>query len=435
MNADVTAEDLWGRMSPASRSLCRRVAETAEGLGLPLYLVGGSVRDLLLGAGEFDLDFAVEGDGPALAREVARRLGGWVEGPSQFLTAAVVLPDGRRLDVATTRQETYPEPTKLPVVQRADVRADLRRRDFSVNALALSLTLSGVGELIDPCGGRADLAGRVIRVLHDRSFSDDPTRLIRAARFCTRLGFAMEPATRRLASEAAKEALLERVTGARVREEVAKLLGEPDPGAVLEWLARIGALQQVLPGLRPDQRLFVWLGRAGRGLAALRTGRPPLRRWPHLLGVLGLWGDAQALVARLDLDGEAAEIVSETARGASAGVPPEVGSHRGVPAVALDEALEGCSPARLLVCWLGSGPLGKRRLERYAHDLGPQTSDVNGHDLQRASVAPGPAVGVGLRAARRAKLSRGSGAEEQTQAALAAVDEWRRPVRRAGRRG
>ena len=438
MNADLTAADLWARMSPASRGLCLRVAETAEGLGQAAYLVGGSVRDLLLGARQIDLDFAVEGDAPELAREIGRRLGGSVEGPSRFMTAAIELPDGRRVDVARARQETYPEPTKLPVVEPADIQADLRRRDFSINALALRLTASGVGELVDPWGGRADLAAGVIRVLHDRSFSDDPTRLIRAARFCARLGFVLEPATRRLVGRAAHEALLGRVTGARVREEVVKLLGEPCPAAVVQWLAGIGAHRQAFPGLHTDRRLFVWLGQARVALAALgigRAGARPARRWPYLLGVLGLWGEAQALAARLDLDGEAADIVTEMTDAASAGVPPEIVCHRGAPTVALDEALEGCTLARLLAYWLRSGPEGKRRIERYVHDLRLQTADVNGHDLRRRGVPSGPAVGVGLRAARRAKLSGRGNTQEQIRAALAAVDEWRRPMRGAGRRG
>jgi tRNA nucleotidyltransferase (CCA-adding enzyme) len=435
MNADLAAEDLWARMSPASRSLCLQVAQTAERLGQAAYLVGGTVRDLLLGALEFDLDFAVEGDAPALAEELARRLGGSLGGPSQFMTAAIGLPDGRRLDVATARQETYPEPTKLPVVEPADIQADLRRRDFTVNALALSLTASGVGELTDPCGGRGDLAGRVVRVLHDRSFADDPTRLIRAARFCVRLGFALEPTTRRLASETAQQALLERVTGARVREEVVKLLGEPSPVAVVQWLAEIGVHQQILPGLRIDGRLSAWLGQAPVGLAALRLVGGGGRRWTYLLGVLGTWCEAHALTARLDLDGDAAEVVREMADAASAGVQPAVVCHGGVSAAALDEALEGCTAAQLLVFWLRCGPAGRRRLERYVRELRSQTADVDGHVLRRAGVPPGPAIRAALRAARRAKLHGCSDAEQQLRAALAAAEEWRRPTRRSGSRG
>jgi len=433
MKAELTAEDLWARMEPRARELCRQVAERAEARGEAAYLVGGSVRDLWLGAGQIDLDLAVEGD----AVELARELDGVVRAPSQFMTARVDLPDGRHLDLATARQETYPEPTKLPVVEPATISDDLRRRDFSINAIAWRLTTEGPGELVDPCGGRADLGARTIRILHDRSFVDDPTRIIRAARFSTRLGFALSRATASLVGVAAREGLLGRVTGARVRDEVIKLLGEPSPAAVVEWLAEFGVEQQVFPGLRLCREARAWLAWAPVAVAALGVGaraRPPERTWPYLLGALAAWGDAEAVARRLDLDGEAAAVALAMGQGAQQSLPPEVVCHGPIPDVRLEEALCGVAPAKLVAYWLRCGAEGRRRLEREVWVLRLQDADLDGHEVQARGVAKGPAIGVALRAARRAKLERQAGSPEQVEAALAAVDEWRRPSGRRRRR-
>ena len=431
MNAELTVAELWARMSPASRDLSCRAARVAEALGQPVFLVGGSVRDLLLGSDPTDLDLVTEGDAQALAEALALDLGGAARQPSQFLTALVELPDGRRVDVATARQETYPEPAKLPVVEPASIAADLRRRDFSINAMALRLGEARADELVDPHGGCADLAAGVVRVLHDLSFIDDPTRLIRAARFATRLGFVLEPHTRALVAEAARASVLDRVSGTRVRDEVVKLLGEPNPGAVLVCLADLGIERQVFPGLRLGGVLHRWLAEAPVALAALRcarVGEPAkcARTWPYLLAVLALRGDAPALVERLDLDGEAAGIVLSAHEAVGAPLPRILARHRSVSPVCLDRALSGADLARLLVYWLRSGPSGRRRTERYVASVQLGSADLDGHDLQAAGVSPGPAIGVGLQAARDAKLS-GLAFDEQLQAALSAVAAWRRP--------
>jgi len=425
----VTAEDLWARMTARMRGLCARIAEEAAALEQTAYLVGGSVRDLFLNARVVDLDVVVEGDAVALAGRLGSRLGGTVHGPSQFMTAAVDLPEGGRLDLATARQERYPEPTKLPVVAPATIADDLRRRDFAVNAIAVRLTPSGAGELVDPCGGRQDLAARLIRVLHDRSFIDDPTRIIRAVRYAERLGFALEAHTRALLGQALEAGGLEGVTGARVREEVVRLLAEPSPGATVRALVALGAAPAVFPGLRSQRRALEWLAQAPTALAALGVGEPAARSWPYLLGALVAHWDARAVVRRLELDGEASAIVGAIAEAAQGELPAEIAGRAGVADVHLDEALGGVAPAALVAYWLRAGGEGRRRLERYARWLRRQSADLDGHDLQEQGVAAGPALGVGLRAGRRAKLRGLDEPAEQLGAALAAVSEWRRPPR------
>ena len=179
------------RSSPPSP----RRASGVEGV----YLVGGTVRDILLGEQSFDVDIAVEGDAIALARRIARELGGRTREHEKFGTAVVVYGDGQRVDVVTARTEFYDAPAALPAVEHASIREDLYRRDFTVNAMAASLKAEDFGRLVDPFGGRRDLAAETVRVLHNLSFIEDPTRIFRAIRYENRYGFRMDEHTARLA--------------------------------------------------------------------------------------------------------------------------------------------------------------------------------------------------------------------------------------------
>src|SRR5262249_60908715 len=183
------------QLPPATLSVLRAASET--GADTEVYLVGGLVRDLLLArpATVGDLDLIVEGDHGDLARRLAARLGGRVREHPTFLTATVELPGRRRLDIATARRERYLRPGALPEVAAGSIREDLWRRDFSVNALAVRLRPEAWGELLDPTGGGEDLRRKEIRILHPLSFVEDPTRILRAGRFATRLDFRLEPAT------------------------------------------------------------------------------------------------------------------------------------------------------------------------------------------------------------------------------------------------
>jgi tRNA nucleotidyltransferase (CCA-adding enzyme) len=202
--------------------------------GEGVYLVGGAIRDLLLGRASFDVDLAVEGD----AIEFAHGLGGEVTAHGRFGTAVVRFPDGRQLDVVTCRRETYPAPAALPDVEAGTIEDDLARRDFTVNAMAASLG-EDFGRILDPHGGRADLEAKVIRILHPASFTDDPTRILRAVRYETRLGFRMDPNTERLARAGMTGVAL--LTPARFREEIVALLSEEQIAHTLERLADFAA--------------------------------------------------------------------------------------------------------------------------------------------------------------------------------------------------
>ena len=231
------------------RELLAHVRRMAEDKRLPVYLAGGFVRDLLLGLAPDDFDFVVEGDAPALARALARELGGEVTAHAPFETATWFGPEGLAIDFAAARTETYPRPAALPVVTPgASIAADLRRRDFSINAMALRVDGAHFGELLDPHGGQSDLAARIVRVLHPGSFLDDPTRLFRAARYEQRLGFSLAPETLALIP-GAWEALAA-LTGDRVRREFELIFREPRAVAMLARLAGLEILPSVHPALR-----------------------------------------------------------------------------------------------------------------------------------------------------------------------------------------
>lgn len=251
------------------------VSETADSLHMPLYFVGGLVRDLLLGKPPTDLDMVVEGDGIKLAHSLQAQFGGEVHSHARFGTAKwLITPEiwgivekltindlrftnGNRqssivnlqsIDFVTARTEFYTEPSALPEVERGSIKLDLHRRDFTINTLALRLDGAHLGELLDFYGGQRDLEQKIIRVLHSLSFIDDPTRMLRAARLEQRLGFHIEERTAELIASALP--MLDRATGDRIRHEIELALREAEPAIVLARLQELGVLEQLQPGLR-----------------------------------------------------------------------------------------------------------------------------------------------------------------------------------------
>ena len=243
------------RLPEGIRERLRQAGRLADESGLDLYLVGGTVRDMLLGRARTDIDLAVDGDGMGFAGRLARGTGGRCTPHSRFLTATVDLPEGGSLDVATARGETYERPGALPRVAPASMDVDLARRDFTINAMAVSLNGRSFGELVDPFNGLGDLRKRLVRVLHDRSFIDDPTRLFRAVRFEQRLRFRLERGTERRFREAVSGGMIGNLSGPRLLEQLRLICVEPDPWPVFNRLDRLGALKAIHPDLASDDGL------------------------------------------------------------------------------------------------------------------------------------------------------------------------------------
>jgi tRNA nucleotidyltransferase (CCA-adding enzyme) len=242
-----------------------------------VYLVGGTVRDILLGEPNFDVDIAVEGDAIGLARSVADAIGGRVRAHSKFGTAVVVYGEEQRIDVVTARTEFYDAPAALPSVEHATIREDLFRRDFTINAMAVSLKGEDFGRLVDPFHGRRDLEAKRIRVLHNLSFIDDPTRIFRAIRYESRYGFQMDEHTQRLARGTIEMGLVGDLSSARLRDELTALLEEGDAGASILRLAELEAGRAIHPHLAADEEAVELLERL-RGLnERYGTGIPAWR--------------------------------------------------------------------------------------------------------------------------------------------------------------
>jgi hypothetical protein len=300
--------------------LLRVAGKIGEGMGAPAYAVGGLVRDLLTGAGPADVDLVVEGDGVAFARRLAEEIGGTVLVHRSFGTASIEggrAPAGAgldgvalgRVDVASARREHYPAAGALPEVEPASLLEDLRRRDFSVNAMALALSPDRFGRLLDPLGGQADVRCRRLRALHPLSFVEDPTRVFRAARYATRLGFRPDAATVAAIRLAVERPGYVALSGRRLWHEIELAAVEPRARLVFELLVRWkatrlwnldGASPRHLPAAEQLER---WAKSAGvavdpaeLGLLALTLGRPA-EVVERSLDRLALAGEARARVA------------------------------------------------------------------------------------------------------------------------------------------
>lgn len=246
---------LRGRLPRRLVGLLEEAGQLADRCDVSLFVVGGCVRDLLLGIENLDLDLVVEGDGIAFARKLGEMMHARVKVHERFGTAIVLLPDGFKLDVATARTEYYEYPTALPTVEQSSIKKDLYRRDFTINALAVRLNGKGFGDVLDFYGGQRDLNDKVVRVLHGLSFVEDPTRVIRAIRFETRFGFHLGRDTAALIDGAVKMNLFHRLSRHRLLEELKLLLGEREPKQSVKRLADLGLLRFIHPKLEWSNRL------------------------------------------------------------------------------------------------------------------------------------------------------------------------------------
>jgi tRNA nucleotidyltransferase (CCA-adding enzyme) len=373
----------------------------------PVYLVGGAVRDLLRGDKSIDLDLVVEGDARPVARALADRLSGQVREHERFGTATVKAGD-LSFDLATSRRETYERPGALPTVEPAPLIEDLGRRDFTVNAMAAGLTGDDLGHLYDPHGGRDDLNAGLVRVLHDASFIDDPTRLLRALRYEARLGFRLEADTEALARKAAAGEALRTVSGARVRDELLDLLGEIHAPAAVERLRELEIDRAMHPALESDPELVASAALGAAAIGADRALSALAALVAHAPAELDLW------LADLHLRAEERDAVSRAAREAPRLAAQLRGDLKpselydllnGEPAVALALALALRAPAEPVL--------------RYLSDLRGAGLEITGEDLIAAGVPESPAVGEALREVLRRKLDGElSGRDQELQAAL-----------------
>ena len=224
------------------REVVHQVAKVSQETLMPAYLVGGCLRDLILQIKNLDLDIAIEGNGIIFAQHLGQKLKSTLKTHPRFGTATLILSNKLKVDIATTRQEEYPYSAALPVVRSGSLKEDLKRRDFTINAMAVRIAVAKEQVIIDPFGAQADLALGRIRILHNLSFQDDPTRILRALRFSQRLNFKIEPKTLALLKEAISNGLLNKVNPHRMRDELILMLKEQQPLKLIKRLDGLGGL-------------------------------------------------------------------------------------------------------------------------------------------------------------------------------------------------
>ncbi len=239
-------------LPPEVASLLYRMGELAEHHNVQLFLVGGVVRDLILEVNTVDLDLVVDGEPRTYLLDVREVLGATIQEYSEFGTATLHLVNGLRIDVARTRREHYPHPASLPVAEPGSLEEDLTRRDFTINTMAICMNPTAYGQLIDPHHGEDDLHHGLIRILHPDSFRDDPTRILRAARFAARYNFTLEPNTREALHVALDSGMIELLTPERIRHELVLGFSEQRAVRVVELLKRWGVLPHLHPQLDTD---------------------------------------------------------------------------------------------------------------------------------------------------------------------------------------
>ncbi len=271
------------------REALKLVGEVADETGFPVYLVGGIVRDLFLRVPNFDVDIVVEGDGITFAGLLAGKAGGKLRTHQKFGTAVVKLPNKLKIDIATARLEYYESPAALPTVELSSIKKDLYRRDFTINTLAVRLQRKRFGELIDFFGGLRDIKEKTIRVLHNLSFVEDPTRVLRAVRFEQRFDFKISRHTQNMIKTAVAMRLFDRLTGERFYTELALLFAEAEPLKGLKRMKELDLLQFIHPSLTltpGTEKLFYGLNETITWFRLLYLDLPIEKGLVYFLGLL-----------------------------------------------------------------------------------------------------------------------------------------------------
>lgn len=378
-----------------------------------VYLVGGAVRDLMLGFAQFDFDLVVEGDAAEVADHLAAVVGGSTRKHPRFGTATFYSEDGQlSVDIATARTETYSKPGALPDVEPADLERDLVRRDFTVNAMAMAIWRDRLGEIHEFPDATSDLAARVLRVTHDRSFIDDPTRLLRMLRYGARLGFSAEPHTEDLARAAVEEGAPSTVSGARIGDELIDLLAERSALVAIDSMYALGLDRQLHPKFDADEYV------SARVLLDLPDG---IRQDLLLLALCSRSMEASELenwLRHLAIPSKDSAVVTDAVRNAES-----LGTAITADASPADVAaiLRRHRPETLcLAAGLPSTPPeAATRIRDWLTDRSDGKLEISGADLRDAGVVEGPAIGRALADTLDATLNgEVSGREEQLEHAL-----------------
>jgi tRNA nucleotidyltransferase (CCA-adding enzyme) len=375
----------------------KKAGEAAQKRQQRLYMVGGVVRDLLLERGNCDLDLVVEGDAIKLAEELAEGIKAKATAHPRFGTATLRW-SGRSADLASARAETYTRPGALPTIKPGTISDDLSRRDFTINAMAIELNPKRFGDIIDPHGGRQDIDSKLVRVMHDRSFIDDATRIWRALRYEQRLDFKLESATGELLKQCT--AWLGTVSGDRIRHELELVLREEQPEKALRRADELGVLDRIHPSLKCDEWLAETFTLARE--RCLPDGSPNSQLYIALMCYRLTREEVEKVIAYLRLPKTTGQLVKETL------AIKEKTKELSTPGLApsqIYELVHGYSMTALAANSLAIGSeTAAEHIELYLNVLRHVNPAIHGEGLKRMGIPEGPRMKQILHLLRQARL-------------------------------
>jgi len=376
----------------------RSAGEMAQSQGQSLYLVGGVVRDLLLGQTNLDLDLVLEGNAIDLARKLAEIKQAKITIHPRFGTAKLRW-NKWSIDLATARSETYTKPGALPSVEAGPIDSDLSRRDFTINTMAVHLNPGHYGELIDRHRGRDDLEHKIIRILHEKSFTDDATRIWRGLRYEQRLGFQLEPSTLKLLKRDIP--MLDTISGDRIRHELELILNEEHPEKVLRRAQELKVLPQLHPALNGNGWLAEKFEQARKSSS---PDLPPIGLYLALLAYRLTDEETEQLISHLRLP----KSLTQTLRDSNS-LKTKLESLAGteLSRSSIYRLLHDYSlPAIRANSLAGDPSVARQHLQLFLDNLRYVKSDLTGNDLKRIGVAPGPDIKEVLELLLEARLDR-----------------------------
>jgi tRNA nucleotidyltransferase (CCA-adding enzyme) len=383
-------KNLKFKIDPKTLRVLKQIGQLADQRGETAYAVGGFVRDLVLKRPVMDIDITIEGDGLAFAQAFAQETGSRVEAFTRFGTSIVVVPGFGKIDVATTRTETYEKPGVLPAVEKSGIVQDLFRRDFTINAMALHLSSGSFLKLLDPFYGLNDLRKGRIRALHSLSFVDDPTRVFRAVRFEQRFQKRIEPETRKWLLNSVHHEFMNTVSGERLRNEFHLIFKEPHPERAVKRLAQLGVLSYVHPVLGVSDEMRKNLPKISKTLVFFDKNTIPLDAkmvWFQTL----LWkpsvAQAKSLSKRLMLSRSEHKVVAQSAQNY-----PALLKTLAVKKLTLSQTYRLLSPLAVEVqCFLMAlaPPDVRRKMAEYLLRIQKLEPWVLGRDLEAMGIPPG----------------------------------------------
>jgi len=398
------------RLSDRFLKMFKQVGTVADELGFGVYVAGGFVRDLFLYRPNEDIDIVIEGDGIAFAKKYAQLVGARIHAYAKFGTAVIIFPDGFKVDVASARMEYYQSPAALPTVEMSSIKLDLFRRDFTINTLAVQLNPDRFGILIDFFNAQKDLKAKAIRVLHNLSFVEDPTRVFRAIRFEQRFGFTIGKLTAGLIENALRMDFFKKVSGRRVCSELRQILEEENPTAAIIRLNDFDLLKLIHPGIVVDEELIALFNSVKQVLSwfDLLFLEESYMKWAVYFLALTRNCDRsinQEICSRLELAPKNSAIFCRERFEAERGL---FWLERNVPVEnsLLYQRLSVFRTELVLYLMAGSKKRGvKQSISRYFTHLRYIKPALQGRDLRNMGIPPGPIYRRILQAVRDAKLN------------------------------